>query len=55
MVYDTVSHLSRQLRLAQAELALYKLKYGEALNALKRYDPECADAIDDNDDVVPHP
>ena len=50
-VYDTVSHLSRQLRVAQAERDLYKAKYGEALAALTAHDEGHAHAIDTSDRV----
>jgi len=48
-VYDTVSHLSSKLRLAQAERDLHMAKYEEALKHLRGHDPKMAHAIDSSD------
>ena len=46
--YDTVSHLSRQLRVVRAERDLYEAKYGEALAALREWNPKMAEIIDND-------
>ena len=45
-VYDTVSRLSRQLHVAQAELELYKAKLAMALETLRQYDENAARYIE---------
>jgi hypothetical protein len=51
-VYDTVAHLSRALRVANAERDLYKEKYEEALASLREYNPKMAEIIDNTDHVT---